>query len=83
MVMYNTDHIINILENHIPVYKNYLESLRLATEEQLKERTQEFHPPVDENIALNRRRVMYAGIGLVGSMALTLMGLPPVGSGNC
>ena len=68
MVIYNTDQIINILENHIPVYNDYLENIRLATDEQLEER-----------MVLNRRRIMYAGLGLVGSMALSSAGLPPVG----
>ena len=30
-------------------------------------------------MVLNRRRIMYAGLGLVGSMALSSAGLPPVG----
>ena len=30
---------------------------------------------MDKRIAINRRRVMYAGMGLVGFMALTSMGL--------
>lgn len=68
MVIYNTDQIINILENHIPIYNDYLGSIRLATEEQLEGR-----------IILNRQRIMYTGMGLVGSMALTSMSLPPVG----
>lgn len=79
MVIYNTDQIINILENHIPVYNDYLENIRLATDEQLEERTQEFHQQLEEPMVLNRRRIMYAGMGLVGSMALTSMSLPPVG----
>ena len=79
MVIYNTNQIVSILENHIPVYNNYLESIRLATEEQLEERTQEFRQEVEEHITLNRRRVMYAGMGLIGSMALSSVGLPPVG----
>lgn len=79
MVIYNTDQIINILENHIPVYNDYLESIRLATDEQLEERTQEFRQEVEERIILNRQRLMYAGMGLIGSMALTSIGLPPIG----
>lgn len=79
MVIYNTDQIINILENHIPVYNDYLENIRLATDEQLEERTQEFHQQLEERMVLNRRRIMYAGLGLVGSMALSSAGLPPVG----
>ena len=47
--------------------------------EQLEERTQEFRQQIEERIILNRQRIMYAGMGLVGSMALTSMGLPPVG----
>lgn len=80
MVRYNTNQIINVLENHIPIYNNYLESIRLAPDEQLAERTQEFHQQIDEQISLNRRRVLYAGLGLVGSMALTSIGLPTMGS---
>ena len=79
LVIYNTDQIIRVLENHIPVYNDYLESIRLSTEEQLEERTQEFHQQVEERIILNRQRILYAGMGLVGSMALTSMGFPPVG----
>ena len=77
MVIYNTNQIINILENHIPIYNNYLESIRLATEEQLEGRTQEFLQQIEERINLNRQRILYAGMGLVGSMALTSIGLPP------
>ena len=79
MVIYNTNQIINILENHIPIYNNYLESIRLATEEQLEGRTQEFLQQIEERINLNRQRILYAGMGLVGSMALTSIGLPPFG----
>ena len=79
LVIYNTDQIIRVLENYIPVYNDYLESIRLSTEEQLEERTQEFHQQVEERIILNRQRILYAGMGLVGSMALTSMGFPPVG----
>jgi len=79
MVMYNTNQILNILQNHIPIYNDYLESLSLATNSQLDERCEEFYQQVDERIALNRRRVLYAGLGLVGSMALTSIGLPPLG----
>ena len=59
---------IEQLENYIPVYNDYLGSIRLATEEQLEER-----------IILNRQRIMYTGMGLIGSMALTSIGLPPIG----
>ena len=79
MVIYNTNQIINILENHIPIYNNYLESIRLATEEQLEGRTQEFLQQIEERINLNCQRILYAGMGLVGSMALTSIGLPPLG----
>ena len=79
MVIYNTNQIINILENHIPIYNNYLESIRLATEEQLEGRTQEFLQQIEERINLNCQRILYAGMGLVGSMALTSIGLPPFG----
>ena len=78
-VIYNTDQIINILENHIPVYNDYLESIRLVTEEQLEGHTQEFYQKVEERINLNRQRILYAGRVLVGSMVLTSIGLPPPG----
>ena len=79
MVMYNTDQILNILQNHIPVYNDYLESLRLARDEHLNERAEEFLQQVEERLLLNRRRMLYAGLGLVGSMALSSAGLPPIG----
>lgn len=47
MVMYNTNQIINILENNLSIYNNYLESIRLAIDAQLEERTQEFYQQVN------------------------------------
>lgn len=80
MVMYNTNQIRNILENHIPIYNNYLENLCLATEEQLEERTQKFCQEIEERINLNRRRVFLCGNRFSRfSMALTSIGLPPIG----
>lgn len=79
MVVYNTNQVFSILDTQVTTYNNYLESVRLATETQLEERVQEFHQEVGQRIALNRRRVLYAGVGLLGSMALSSFGMPPVG----
>jgi hypothetical protein len=79
MVLYNTNQVFSILDAQVPTYNNYLDGVRLATETQLEERVQEFHQEVDQRIALNRRRVLYTGIGLIGSMALGSLGMPPVG----
>lgn len=62
MVMYNTDQIINILQNHIPVYNNYLEDLHLATDEQLDERTQEFRQQVEENMKTQLKIILFFDI---------------------
>jgi hypothetical protein len=79
MVVYNTNQVFSILDTQVISYNNYLDNIRLATETQLEERVQEFHQEVDQRIALNRRRVLYAGVGLLGSMALSSIGMPPVG----
>lgn len=79
MVIFNIEQIVNILENHIPRYNTYLDSLHLLTNEQLEECTQEFYQEIEEQIFKNRQRILYAGMGLVGSMALTSVGLPPLG----
>lgn len=79
MVVYNTNQVFSVLDTQITSYNNYLNTVRLATETQLEERVQEFHQEVDQRIALNRRRVLYAGVGLLGSMALSSFGMPLVG----
>ncbi len=79
MVVYNTNRVFSILDTQVISYNNYLDGVRLATETQLEERVQEFHQEVDHRIALNRRRVLYAGVGLLGSMALSSIGMPPIG----
>lgn len=79
MVVYNTNQIFSLLDTQVSSYNHYLDSVGLATETQLNERVQEFHREVDERIALNRRRALYTGVGLLGSMALSSIGLPPVG----
>lgn len=76
MVVYNTNQVFSILDTQVTSYNNYLDSVRLATETQLEERVQEFHQEVDQRIELNRRRVLIAG---VGSMALSSIGMPPIG----
>lgn len=78
MVIYNTDQVFSILDTQVTSYNNYLEGVQLASETQLEERVQEFHQEVNQRIALNRRRVLYAGVGLLGSMALSSFGMPPV-----
>lgn len=80
MVVYNTNQVFSILDTQITSYNNYLDDVRLVTETQLEERVQEFHQEVDQRIVTNRRRVLYAGVGLLGSMALSSLGMPPVGS---
>lgn len=79
MVIYNTNQVFSILDTQVISYNNYLDGVRLATETQLEERVQEFHQEVDQRIALTRRRVLYAGVGLLGSMALSSFGMPPIG----
>lgn len=79
MVIYNTNQVFSILDTQIDSYNNYLDRARLATETQLEERVQEFHQEVDQRIALNRRRLLYTGVGILGSMALTTLGMPPLG----
>lgn len=73
MVNYNTNQILTVLRNPIPIYNDYLETLRLATDRQLSERSEEFLQEVEGRVLLNRRRVLYAGLGLVGSMALIVV----------
>ena len=68
------DNIEITLNNNIILiedYNNYLESICLATEEKLEKHTQEFYQEIEERIILKRRRIMYAGLGLIGSRALT------------
>jgi hypothetical protein len=79
MVIYNTNQVFSILDNQVSDYNNYLDDAHLATETQLEERVQEFNQEVDQRISLNRKRVLYAGVGLLGSMALTSLGMPPIG----
>jgi len=79
MVIYNTNQVFSILNTQVISYNSYLDGVQLATETQLEERVQEFHQEVDQRVALNRRRVLYAGVGLLGSMALSSFGMPPVG----
>jgi hypothetical protein len=79
MVVYNTNQVFSILDTQVASYNHYLNDVGLATETQLEGRVQEFHQEVDQRIALNHRRVLYAGVGLLGSMALSSFGMPPVG----
>nr|YP_009178775.1 orf269a [Peronospora tabacina]ALJ78426.1 orf269a [Peronospora tabacina]ALJ78473.1 orf269a [Peronospora tabacina] len=79
MVIYNTNQVFSVLDTQMISYNDYLDGVRLATETQLEERAQEFHQEVNQRIALNRRRVLYTGIGLLGSMALSSFGFPPIG----
>nr|YP_009729730.1 hypothetical protein [Plasmopara viticola]QHW07469.1 hypothetical protein [Plasmopara viticola] len=79
MVVYNTNQVFSILDTQMTMYNNYLDGVRLATETQLEERVQEFHQEVDQRIIINRRRVIYTGVGLLGSMALSSFGMPPIG----
>lgn len=74
MVMFNTNQIYSILENQVSNHNQYLEEIRLASEEHIDERVQEFHREVDQKIALNRN-------GILGSMALTSIGVPQIVSG--
>jgi len=79
MVIYNTNQVYSILDNQINNYYNYLENTNLATENQLEDRVNEFNQEVDQRIVLNRKKMLYAGVGILGSMALTSLGMPPVG----
>lgn len=79
MILYNNNQIFSILDNQLNIYNNYLENIGLATENQLQERVNQFNQEVDQRIALNRRRLLYTGVGLLGSMALTSLGMPPIG----
>lgn len=79
MVIYNTNQIFSVLDNQVSTYNNYLENTGLATENQLQEKVDEFNQEVDQRIALNRKRLIYTGVGILGSMALTSLGIPPLG----
>jgi hypothetical protein len=79
MVIYNTNQVFSILNSQVSSYNNYLENKGLATENQLQERVNEFNQEVDQRITLNKRRILYTGIGLLGSIALTSLGMPPLG----
>jgi hypothetical protein len=79
MVVYNTNQVFSLLDTQVTSYNHYLDGVRLATETQLEERVQEFHQEVNQRIITNRRRILYTGVGLLGSMALSSMGMPPVG----
>lgn len=79
MVVYNTNRIFSILDIQVNSYNHFLDSVRLASEEQLNERVHEFNQEIDQRIELNRRRVLYTTIGVLGSMALSSMGMPPIG----
>lgn len=79
MVVYNTNQVFFILDTQMTMYNNYLDGVQLATETQFEERVQEFHQEVDQRIIINRRRVIYTGVDLLGSMALSSFGMPPIG----
>lgn len=79
MITYNTNRVFSILSSQVPEYNQYLYDLRLATEDQLNERTQEFYNQLNERIIINRRRMIYTGLGFIGSLALSSFGLPPIG----
>lgn len=79
MVVYNTNQVFSILDTQVVNYNSYLDNVRLATDEQLEQRVDEFNQEVDQRIALNRRRFLYTAVGLASSFALTSMGIPPVG----
>lgn len=82
MFEYNQQQMIPSFINEIINNSNEtLDQLGLLTEQQLQERADEFHQQVEEHrLIAQRRRLMVFGIGVLGSMALTSMGLPPVGS---
>lgn len=75
MVLYNTNQIFSILNSQVVDYNSYLETTRLATETQLQERVNTFNTEIDERIAQNRRRILYTGVGLLTSMALSSLGV--------
>lgn len=80
MTLYNTNQIFSLLLNtHITSYNDYLYNVGLASENQIEQRVQEFYQEVDQRISLNRRRLLYTGVGLLGTMALSSLGMPPVG----
>lgn len=79
MITYNTNRVFSILSSQVPEYNQYLYDLRLATEDQLNERTQEFYNQLNERIIINRRRMIYTGLGFIGSLLLSSFGLPPIG----
>ena len=79
MITYNTNRVFSILSSQVPEYNQYLYDLRLATEDQLNERTQEFYNQLNERIIINRRRMIYTGLGCIGSLALSSFGFPPIG----
>ena len=75
MVVYNTNHVFSILNTQVTSYNHYLDGVRLTTETQLEEKVQE----MNQRIITNRRRVLYAGVVLLGSIALSSFGMPPIG----
>lgn len=80
MTLYNTNQIFSLLLNtHISSYNDYLYNVGLASENQIEQRVQEFYQQVDQRILLNRRALLYAGAGLLGTMAISSLGMPPVG----
>ena len=79
MITYNTNRVFSILSSQVPEYNQYLYDLRLATVDQLNERTQEFYNQLNERIIINRRRMIYTGLGFIGSLALSSFGFPPIG----
>src|SRR6266496_1535407 len=68
------------LDNQLNIYNNCLENISLATKNQLQKRVNEFNQEIDQRITLNRRRLLYTGVDLLESMALTSLGILPISS---
>lgn len=78
-IMYHNNEIFRIMARHLPDFDPIVEELKLATDDQLEEHVKEFRQGVDQRIAATRRKLLYTGVGIVGSIALNSMGLPPIG----
>jgi hypothetical protein len=68
------------LDNQLNIYNNCLENIGLATKNQLQKKVNEFNQEIDQRITLNRRRLLYTGVDLLESMALTSLGILPISS---
>lgn len=81
MVIFNTNQVYSLLDNQVSNHNQYLENIRLASDQHIDERVQEFHREVDQQIFLNRKRVFMFGGGILATMALSSLGVPSLVGG--